>query len=65
MSGDKVYLVSVDDGSNNWQVIVFANRKDKAVAIAKEAYETEQGEPTEAHFQIGVSRVKPPYFWVG
>jgi hypothetical protein len=62
---DKVYLVNLDDGADNWPVIVFANGKDRAIAIAKEAYEAQQGEPTEAHFRIGVSRVKPPYFWVG
>jgi hypothetical protein len=30
---DKVYLVSVDDGADNWPVIVFANSKDRAIAI--------------------------------
>jgi hypothetical protein len=35
-----------------------------AIAIAEAAYEAEMGEPTEPDFEIGASRVKPPYFWL-
>ncbi len=65
MPDDKaVYLVSVDDGAENWQVIVFADDDADAMRVAKEAYEEEEGRPFEGD-DIGVSRVKPLYFWLG
>lgn len=48
----------------NWQVIVFADDDADALKVAKEAYEAEEGQPFEGD-DIGVSRVKPPYFWLG
>lgn len=64
MDDKAVYLVSVDDGAENWQVIVFADSDDNAIQIAREAYENEEGQPTEA-LSFGVTRIKPPYFWLG
>lgn len=40
---EAVYLVSVDDGAENWQVIVFADDEADAMRVAKEAYEEEEG----------------------
>ena len=64
MDDKAVYLVSVDDGAENWQVIVFAESDDDAIQIGKEAYENKEGEPTES-LSFGVTRIKPPYFWLG
>jgi len=64
MDDKAVYLVSVDDGAENWQVIVFAESNDDAIQIGKEAYENEEGEPTES-LSFGVTPIKPPYFWLG
>ena len=62
---NKVYLVSVDDSANNWQVIVFANDTLEAINIAKEAYRDEYDERCRPDTDFGVTKVEPPYFWIG
>ena len=61
---NKVYLVSVDDSADTWQVIVFSNNGLEAIGIAAKAYLKEKGVEN-YQLKYGVTEVKPPYYWIG
>jgi hypothetical protein len=59
-------MVSLDDGADCWQVLVFTSHEDDARAIARIAYKEKIGEEPPETIQVGVTKLRVPmYFWRG